>query len=73
MVLATLVLLILHEVEISVEAVEGVLKEESHQTVRPGVRAEHVKHSQLWAAVTDPSKKFKLRRNMMKHSNLHWI
>ena len=61
MVLATLVLLILHEVEISVEAVEGVLKEESHQTVRPGVRAKHVKYSQLWTAVTNPGQELELK------------
>ena len=61
-VLAALVLLVLHEVEISVETVEGVLEEESHQAVRPGVRTKHVKHSQLGTTVAYPGQELKLRR-----------
>ena len=68
-ILATLVLLILHEVEIPVEAVEGVFKEERHQTVGPGVRTEHIKHSQLRTAVTDTGQEFKLRRKVKEIEN----
>ena len=69
MILATLVLLVLHEVEIPVEAVEGVFKEERHQTVGPGVCTEHVKHSQLRTAVADTGQEFKLRRKVKEIEN----
>ena len=61
MVLATLVLLVLHKIQISVEAVEGVLEEERHQTVSPGVRAKHVKHSQFGTTVTNPGQELELK------------
>ena len=62
MVLATLVLLVLHEIQISVKAVEGVFEEESDQAVCPGVCTEHIKHSQLGTAVTNPGQELKLGR-----------
>ena len=64
MVLATLVLLVLHEIQISVEAVEGIFEEESDQAVSPGVCTEHVKHSQLGTAVTNPGQELKLGRRL---------
>ena len=45
MVFTALVLLVLHKVEITVKAVEGVLEEESDKAVSPGICTEHVEHS----------------------------
>ena len=61
-VLAALVLLVLHEVKISVKTVEGVLEEESDQAVCPGIRAKHVKNPQLGTAVAYPGQELELSR-----------
>jgi len=59
-VAATLILLILHEVEIPVEAVEGIPEEQGHKAVCPGVCSKHVENAQFWTTEPDSSQELKL-------------
>lgn len=52
-VAAALVLLILHEVKVPVEAVEGVPEEQRHKAIRPGVGSKNVENAQF--RTTEPN------------------
>jgi len=60
MVFTAFLLLIFHEIEISVQTVEGIFEEESHKAVCPSVRPKKIKNPQFWAAKSYPGQELEL-------------
>ena len=60
MVFTALVVLVLHEVQIPMETVEGVLEEECHQAIRPRVCTKQIEDPQFGTTIADPGQELKL-------------
>ena len=60
MVFTALIILILHEVQVSVETVERVLEEECHQAIRPRVGTKQIEDPQFGTTIADPGQELKL-------------
>ena len=61
MVGAALIVFVLHEEQVSVEAVERVPEEERYEAVGPRVRAKDVQHPELGTRESDPGQKLELK------------
>merc|ERR1719471_1497881 len=60
MIFTALVILVLHEVQVSVETVEGVFKEECYQAICPSISSKQIQDSQFGTTISDPCQELKL-------------
>ena len=60
MIFTALVILVLHEVQVSVETVEGVFEEECYQAICPSISSKQIQDSQFGTTISDPCQELKL-------------
>ena len=73
MICGTLVILVLHEEEVTVQTVECVSEEEGHETIRPGVRAKYVQDPEPGTSEADPGQQLKLEIGLGVELALHVV